>query len=227
MLRASMVSAGLLIASSAMAHRPIFPQVAPTSPETAAVVKRPRVSQVIYHEIAEGSEQVWLSFEGEAGQGIFLQIGVPVIDRLKDYRPTMALVGPGLPEGDVHFELPPDCGIQTFGTADIEEPRYFEEKFTGTDSWILRDATPTLPETGMYYVVAFEPEDRHGKLWLSIGRKEDFGIGDLGRMRDWTRKVRRFHEIGGTWPRLQKIAVGGLAGIVAALVYSLTRAVPR
>lgn len=227
MLRASVVAAAFLFASSAMAHRPIFPKVAPTSPETAAVVQRPKVSQVIYHEIAEGSEQVWLEFEGEAGQEIFLQIGVPVIDRLEDYRPTMALVGPGLPEADVHFELPAGCGIEAFGTGEIAEPRYFEEKFTGTDSWILRDATPTLPETGTYYVVGYAPEDEFGKLWLSIGTKEDFGISDMGRMRDWTRKVRRFHEMDGAWPRLQKIAVGGLTGIVAALVYFLTRAVPR
>jgi len=217
----------LLIASSALAHRPIFPKVAPTSPETAVVVKRPEVSQVIYHEIAEGSEQVWLEFEGEAGQEIFLQIGVPVIDRLEDYRPTMALVGPGFPEADVHFELPNGCGMEAFGTDEITEPRYFEEKFTGTDSWILKDATPTLPETGTYHVVGYAPENEPGKLWLSIGKKEDFGLTDMGRMRDWTRKVRRFHEIDGAWPRLQKIAVGGLAGLVTALVYLLKRAAAR
>ena len=55
----------------------------------------------------------------------------------------------------------------------------------------------------------------------------DFGISDLGRMRDWTRKVRRFHELDGTWPRLQKIAAGGLGVVLGGLVYLLTRALGR
>ena len=154
MFGSSVIGATLLVASSAYAHRPLFPDVPPTSPERAAVVKRPDVSHVVYHEIAEGPNQLWLTFEGQKDQEVFLQIGVPVIDRLKDYRPTMALIGPGLPEGEAPFELPAGCGLQAFPTTEIAKPRYFEEHFTGTDSWILRDATVKLPESGVYYAVA-------------------------------------------------------------------------
>lgn len=222
MLRTSIVVVGLLLASAALAHRPIFPGVPPTSPDKAAVILRPHVSQVIYHEVAAGTERVWLRFEAEAGQEIFLQIGIPVIDRLRDYRPSMAVVGPGLPHAEVPFELPPGCGIQAFATNGVREPEFFAEKFTGTDSWILRDEVFTLPEAGTYYLVAYMPGDAPGKLWLSIGEKEDFGLSDLGRMRGWTRQVRRFHEVQGTWPRLQKIAAGGLLVVLGGLVYLLT-----
>jgi hypothetical protein len=217
------VGASVLIASSAMAHRPLFPAVSPDSPGSAAVVKRPEVSHVVYHEIAEGPNQLWLTFEGQKDQEVFLQIGVPVIGRLKGYRPTMALIGPGLPTGDAPFELPAGCGIEAFPTAGVAEPRYFEEHFTGTDSWILRDATVRLPESGVYYAVAYSPNGKAGKLWLSIGQKEEFGLGDLGRMRDWTRRVRAFHEVDGTWPRLQKIAAGGLAGVTAGVIWLIVR----
>jgi len=223
MPRVILVSLAVLTASSALAHRPIFPTEPPTSPDTAAVILRPQVSQVIYHEIAEGSEQVWLTFAGEEGQEIFLQIGIPVIERLEGYRPIMAIVGPGLPDTEVPFALPPACGILAFGTEEIAEPRFFAEKFTGTDSWILREETVALPQSGTYYLVAWVPGNAPGKLWLSIGQEEVFGISDLGRMRGWTRKVRHFHEVEGTWPKLQRLAVGGLAAVVAGLVYLLTR----
>jgi len=218
MLRTAMIILGCLVASSAMAHRPFFPDVTPTSPETAAVVLRPEVSQVIYHEVAAGAEQVWLTFEAEAGQEIFMQIGIPVIDRLESYRPTMAIVGPGFTETEAPFELPPGCGIQAFGTDEVVEPRFFAEKFTGTDSWILRDETVAVPESGTYYLVAYAPGNAPGKLWLSIGKEEEFGFSDLGRMRGWTRKVREFHEVQGTWPHLQRVAVGGMAVLFAGLI---------
>jgi hypothetical protein len=176
-------------------------------------------AQTARHEIAEGRNQLWLTFEGQKDQEIFLQIGVPVIDRLKDYRPTMALIGPGLPTGDAPFELPAGCGIEAFPTTEVAEPRYFEEHFTGTDSWILRDVTVKLPESRVYFAVAYSPDGKAGKLWVSIGQKEDFGLGDLGQMREWTRKVRAFHEVPGTWPRLQKVAAGGLAGITAGIIW--------
>jgi len=223
MFRASMIGAGVLVASAACAHRPLFPDVPPTSPASAAVVKRPDVSQVIYHEVGEGRTQLWLTFEGQQGQEVFLQIGVPVLDRLKDYRPTMALVGPGLPTGEAPFDLPAGCGLEAFPTKEIAEPRYFEEHFTGTDSWILHDATVKLPESGVYYAVAYSPDGKPGKLWLAIGQKEEFGLTDLGRMREWTRKVRAFHEVHGAWPRLQKIAAGGLAGITAGVAWLIVR----
>jgi len=60
---------------------------------------------------------------------------------------------------------------------------------------------------------------RWAQGWLSIGKEETFGISDLGRMRGWTRKVRKFHEVEGTWPHLQRVAVGGIAVLLAGLVH--------
>jgi len=71
------------------AHRPIFSEKAATSPETAVLIAQPWVSQVIYREVTATSSQVWLAFDINEGFELFLQIGVPVLGRLKDFRPAM------------------------------------------------------------------------------------------------------------------------------------------
>jgi len=212
---------GVLVASAALAHRPLFPDVAPTSSDTAAVVERPNLSQVIYHEVAEGGEHMWLTFEAEAGQELFLQIGLPVIDRLRDLRPMVALVGPGLPEASLPFPVPKGCGAETWDT-ESHTPRFFHERFTGTDSWILLEERVSLPARGRYCLVGYLPEGQVGKFWLAIGTREEWGAMDLGRLPSWTARVRRFHEVGG-WPIWQIAAGGILLAVAGTMMWRIGR----
>jgi hypothetical protein len=159
------------------------------------LIAQPHISQVIYREITEQTKQVWLAFDAKAGFELFIQIGVPVLERLKDFRPAMLVVGPGLPEGDFPIELPKSAGAVGFPTDSVEEPRFFHEHFTGTESWILRTETAVLPKSGRYYLVAYVPSGRRGKLWLSIGKKESFGLAEWAKFGEWKKRIREFHEI--------------------------------
>lgn len=185
----------MVFCSIAHSHRPIFSEKAATDPNTAVMIKQPAISQVIYREITEESKQVWLAFDANEGFELFIQIGVPVLDRLKEFRPAMLVAGPVLPEGDVQFELPEGAGSKEFTTDSVDEPRFFHEHFTGTDSWILRSETLTLPGSGRYYVVAYVPSGNDGKLWLSVGRKESFGLAEWAKFGEWKKKIRKFHEV--------------------------------
>jgi hypothetical protein len=176
------------------AHRPLFTGDKATSPETAIRVQDPQISQVVYREITKESTQIWLSFEAPKDFKLFVQIGIPVIDRLKDYRPAMAVVGPGLPEQDPPFKLPENTGATILTTKEVAKPQFFHEPFTNTDSWILRSETITLPKAGPYYLVGYSPANETGKLWLSLGQTESFSLRDLKDFRTWTRKVDAFHE---------------------------------
>ncbi|MGD2143973.1 MAG: hypothetical protein PVF54_05790 [Anaerolineae bacterium] len=226
MLRIVIAGLGVLAASSASAHRPLFPGVPPTSADTAAVVERPYLSQVMYHEVAEGGERMWLTFEGEAGQELFLQIGLPVIDRLRDLRPVVALVGPGLPEAPLPFPVPNGCGAETWDTEETHTPRFFHERFTGTDSWILLEERVSLPAGGQYYLVGYLPSGETGKFWLALGTSEEWGVTDVGRLPPWTARVRRFHEVRG-WPLWQIGAGGTLLAVAAIMVWRIGRFVNR
>jgi enterochelin esterase-like enzyme len=185
----------IILCSAAEAHRPIFSDKAATDPNTAILISQPAISQVIYREITEEAKQVWLAFNAEEGFELFIQIGIPVLDRLKDFRPAMLVVGPGLPEENPPFKLPEGTGAKNFSTNNIKEPRFFHEHFTGTDSWILRTETVLLPKSGRYYAVAYVPSGKYGKLWLSIGRKESFGLAEWAQFADWKKKIRKFHEV--------------------------------
>lgn len=186
---------GMLLPQRLLAHRPVFTEDAATSAATAIPMADPNISQVVYREISRERPQVWLTFTMPKDCELFIQIGVPVIDRLKDFRPAMAVVGPGLPENDAPFTLPKDMGAKVFSTKEVGKPRFFHEHFTNTDSWILRSETVRLTSPGRYYLVAFSPQKQVGKLWLSLGTKESFGIGDFMQFPTWTQRVQNFHEV--------------------------------
>jgi hypothetical protein len=177
------------------AHHPIFTDDKATSPDTAIQIKVPEISQVVYREITKESPHVWLSFEAPKDFKLFVQIGIPAIDRLKDFRPAMVVVGPGLPEKDPPFTLPEKAGAKVLATKVVEKPQFFHEPFTNTDSWILRSETITLPASGRYYLIGYSPENRTGKIWLSVGEKESFGLADLLQFPSWIKKVQDFHEV--------------------------------
>jgi hypothetical protein len=180
-------------------HRPIDADQTPDRADAALTIARPDVSQVYYGALETERPQVWFRFEGRKNQQIYFSVGVPVIDRLEDYRPSVALIGPGLDgQGlepvDLPFEVPDNLGVEVF-TSD-GTPRFFHEHFTGTESWIHIEVNRTLHRDGIYYLVAYTPDGpRPGdKLWLSMGTKERFKLRDLCTFRRWKREIRKFHE---------------------------------
>ena len=200
-----------ILCSISLAHRPIFSEKAATGQETAILVTEPAVSQVIYREITEKTPQIWLAFDANEGFELFIQIGVPALDRLKGFRPSMMVVGPSLTEKSLQVTAPKGMGVKNLPTDNVKEPRFFHEPFTGTDSWILRSETVVLPAKGRYYAVAYVPSKQTGKLWLSVGKQEVFTATDLLQFDEWKKQVRRFHEVqeqggGVTIPFLSELA---------------------
>jgi hypothetical protein len=186
-------------------HRPIEAKDNPNHYSRALNIARPDVSQVYYGALEAERPQVWFRFEGRENQEVYFSVGVPVIDRLKDYRPNLALIGPGLDEpsvgkpgfesGDLPFEVPHSLNTEIHSSRDT--PRFFHEHFTGTESWIFIETTRKLRHSGIYYLVAYTPENPKpgDKLWLSMGTKERFKLRDLFSFRRWRRDIKDFHEL--------------------------------
>jgi hypothetical protein len=185
----------VVLSSTAFAHRPTMSDGAASDADHAIEFQDVQISRVVYHEVTEQAPRVWITFEIDQPQTLFLQIGVPVLDRLRDYRPALALIGPGLPDLRLPFESPGGLGGVVIDTRDIERPRDFYEPFTKTRSWILREKDVLLPEAGRYYVVAYEPDEQPGKLWAATGRKEVWNSSDILNMSKIMTQVRRFHEV--------------------------------
>lgn len=186
---------GAVFGASAEAHKPLFTDDAATDPDTAIVVPDADISYVVYREITDDAPQIWLTFDATAGQALYAQLGVPVIDRLEDFRPALALLGPGLPDIGLPFEVPAGLGGVILTTDDVEEPEFFHEPFTGTDSWILGQIRTNAAEAGQHYIVAYVPSGETGKLWIAPGEEEQFGAGDILSLPATIRTVRQFHEV--------------------------------
>lgn len=190
------LAVGLIgLAGSAWAHIPIFSdENSGTTPENAVFIDDASISHAVYHEVTEHVPRLWVTFDFEAGQEIYVQFGVPVLDRLIDFRPAAAVLGPGLPDIDLPFEIPAGLGGILFTTDDIDEPEFFHEHFTGTDSWILGELEDVAPRSGTYYLVAYVPSGETGKFWVALGRREVFEPEDIAALGELVPRVSAFHE---------------------------------
>ena len=87
----------LLAPSLAQGHKPYFSEGQYSTPRSAYPIENIDHSIVLYHRVRCNSQQLWLSFSLQKASNLFVQLGVPVLDRLKSYRPNLAIVAPGLP----------------------------------------------------------------------------------------------------------------------------------
>ncbi len=197
-VRRSLILGLLLVGcltATALAHVPVTTGGSFPTFDEALWMTDIDVSQVAYVELSDEVPALWLAFDADAGTRLDLSLGIPVLDRLADYRPNLAVLGPGLPAIDLPFEIPPDVGGVPFESARLGEPRFFREPFTGTDSWILLDEAVNLPEDGTYYVVAWPSGSDADKLWVAIGLRERFSLRDVLALPTIIRDVRAFHEV--------------------------------
>lgn len=210
----------LITASAALAHKPIWLDEPATGPDSAVPIDDVTISYVLYQEITEPGRQLWLTFEAAAGQEVYAQLGVPFIDRYAEFRPEMALLGPGLPEVDLPFDVPDGLGGQVLRTQDLAEPEVYDERFTGTQSWIMGEIVTMVPEAGKHYLVVYAPGEQTGKLWIAPGRREVFGLIDVVTLPETIGRVRTFHEIPPFYIPcfLPALVVGGFLGIGLRLV---------
>ena len=96
------------MSSSAVAHKPTYTEGKHGTIEAAFPIMDPDMSIVLYHPVDCDSQVLWLGFNLSEARSLFFQLGVPQIERLSDYRPSLALVAKGfeVPEIELPFELP-------------------------------------------------------------------------------------------------------------------------
>ena len=187
----------LVFGATAWAHKPTFSDGSAKDANHAYRIDDVDVSLVFYHEVTSQAGQLWLTFDGKKDQTLYVQIGVPELDRLKHYRPAVAVLGQGLPEVRLPFPSPAGLGGKIISTNDVTAPTAFHEEFTDTRSWILKEDRVRLPADGRYYIVGYVPSGEPGKFWVAVGEREAFGRADWGKMGEWTIAARRFHEVTG------------------------------
>ena len=106
--------------SLGFAHKPSFGD-SYTDPDLAFDIQDPNISIVLYDEVTCEEPLLWMSFEAVAEMEFYVQGGVPEIERLSDYKPTIAILAPGLPEPDqvLPFDVPEDL-IKVLHCIDVQ-----------------------------------------------------------------------------------------------------------
>lgn len=208
----------LLWAAVAWGHVPTLSDGSAIDADSAIELQDVQISRVFYHEITADAPQLWLTFEVTGPQALKLRLAVPVIERYARFRPAMALLGPGLPPAELPFEVPGDRGAQVFASHEVTAPEVYDEIFSGTQAWIMRDEEAWLPEAGRYYLVAYAPSEDLGRLWVALGVKEVFGPEDIATLSEDIAAIRAFHEVGpdAAPPCFLVGLLGGLVGMFFA-----------
>ncbi|MEC8276152.1 MAG: hypothetical protein VXZ96_08140 [Myxococcota bacterium] len=183
-----------LLIHTALAHKPSFGGSF-TSPDSAFDIIDADISIVVYQELTCDNPELWMAFDVEPGYELYVQLGVPVIDRLDSYFPSVAVVAAGFPQdADVPFDLPEGMGALVFD-AEPDSADFFEP-FTQTESWIWREEWVEITQGGAGFVVGWHPEELTGKIWLATGEVEDFSDVNPADFAYWNEAVNNFHETG-------------------------------
>lgn len=190
----------LLLATLAHAHQPwIAAEGQYATPDAAFAIEELDLSLVVYDQLTCDFPALWLAFDAVDGEELFVQLGMPLLDRQAEWRPSMAVIAAGLPAApaDFPFEVPDGLGVQVYDTEAVADLELFVEPFTGTSSWILTQDTLPLP-AGPGWVVAWDPAALTGKVWLATGTREEFDADTIARVSELVDDLRAFHELDGT-----------------------------
>ncbi|MCC6557799.1 MAG: hypothetical protein IT372_33035 [Polyangiaceae bacterium] len=180
------------LAGEAWAHQPFFDDGTHTDAAHAFPLPDIEVSRVLYVDVPCPDRPVWLTFEAAAGASLYVQLGTPVMEEIAEYRPSLALVGPGLPAAPpVPWAVPEGLGAVVFSTKENRDPPVFHEPFTQTDSWILLEKTISLEKAGTYYIVAWSDQHTRARLWVATGTREELGPSNVA---DPLGRVKAFHD---------------------------------
>lgn len=218
--------AAVLLALPAAAHRYIPNDGSHTTPEDALVIDDPHISQVVYHGLTAESSPLWIAIDTQAPYDLWVQFAAPVVGDEPDFRPTLAVIGPGLPAADLPFAMPEGSGAIVLDSAN-HTPEFFDEHFTGTQSWIFREEWIHLPEAGRYYLAAYHPTGEEGKLWVAVGKEESFTFADILLFPEIINAVRTFHEVvNEPMPPLPR-AISNIARVVRCVLRLLGWPVPE
>jgi len=174
---------------SALAHVPLDTSGSATK-DNPIFVEDHQISWAAYNQLDSAGDVDYYHFQAEQGEKIYFSLVIPQIERYQDFRPDVALIGPGLESNYAGydpnyitsiFKLKADENI-IIVRDDQANPEIFFEPFTMTSYWRRQQFSIPAPAAGTYYLAVFSAEQQQGKYTLAIGRREVWTFSDLIRM---------------------------------------------
>ncbi len=183
------------------AHKPLD-TAGPATRENPIIVFEHTVSWVAYNELQFPEDVHYYRLEEvRAGEKIHASMLIPYLDRLKNFNPILAVIGPGL-QNDLNGLNQEDI----FRVLIIEgeegvvikrftgEEKIFYEPFSQTRYREKQELNILAPADGNYFVAVFDLEGKAEKYVLAIGQEEKWGFSDIIMMPKIWWDVRIFME---------------------------------
>jgi hypothetical protein len=172
----------LFSASLASAHQPFFEDKDFTA-KAPGTVKDPTVSTALYATLDSPRDVDYVTFEGKRGDSVLIGLTIPAIEGQENFTPTVAIMGPGLPQTGV-AQLPrrvtppansnPPAGALVWRAAP-GKPTAFFEPFSRTKYWERQENRIKLPADGRYTVAVWSDSCAVGRYTLVVGDREVLG----------------------------------------------------
>jgi hypothetical protein len=165
--------------SPALAHNPVFGQENHDY-ESAVMIPDANVSYAMYGYLDAPGEVQFYYVDISSPVNLMTQLNVPKSDAYASFRPSYAIVGPGISVSDpVPFDVPPGNGSLRVN-ASTQSPRSeFYEPFSGIIYNNSAKTYTTINVPGRYYIAIFDESGKKGDYVLATGGLESFSIWDM------------------------------------------------
>ena len=173
-------SVTFFVFAPAYAHKPIVSDGNNITFENALPIPDHKISWAIYEDL-EPFQTKFYSFEAKQGDSFYSSIVIPKMERLQNFKPSLALVGEGIQIQNSHnigVDLP-SGGVVVYDYDGIIPSKEFYEPFGQTTYWDRQEVRISIPADGNYYIIVFDSRGLGGKYSLAVGTIEDFSMIDF------------------------------------------------
>jgi pimeloyl-ACP methyl ester carboxylesterase len=177
-------------------------------------ISEPWFMWFVLGELQSPDDVDMVTFDYKAGDRFKAEMFIPAHDELRDFSPTIALVGPGLPQPTepLPFALPEGMGAVV---ANSDSTFHYFDIFTQMSFFPRAKIDMPLPQTGRYFVATYGQPIGSARYALDIGVMETFAPNVLARYPINWWEVRDFLQWG-HWPAL--LVAPALALVAAWLI---------
>lgn len=193
--RSAVLPAVLLAALPVLAHVPYLEE-RDFAPEAPFVCPSADQSIAAYAWLESDSDVDFYSVRVDRPLQFYAGVLVPVAPQYAEFRPSFAVMGPGLPEpGEkLPVALKPGTGAIVLRDPGEASRRQFFEPF-GNKSYYRGPETTVRLEPGTYTAIVWDPARKKGDYVAAIGKKEIWSIEDMVRAFRITPLIRAGKEL--------------------------------
>lgn len=166
-------------ATQALAHNPIFAR-GNNDFARAARIPDANVSYAMYGYLSAPGEAHFYYVDISSPVSLMTQILVPKNEVYATFRPSYAIMGPGITESHpLPFDVPAGNGSRLINPSRQAPGKVFHEPFSGITYDMSSKTYTSITVPGRYYMAIFDEDRKKGDYVLATGEVESFKAREI------------------------------------------------